>query len=183
MNNTIIFTGPIGVGKSTQAKLLSEQLGLPLCVYDEIKDNYRYKIGLSKEKALAINAEHGVYAMLKYMNEFKSQILEPIIKDHPGHIINLGAGAHSFDEPHQIERARRAFELADDIILLLPSDDLETNIKSLPGIKENHEINTYLIMHPTNNIFATKTVYTLNKTPKEISHEIIHLLEQSNNRN
>ena len=76
MEDIIIFTGPIGVGKSTQAKLLGEKLGMPVCVYDEVKDNYRYKIGLSKEKALAINAEQGLYAFLEYMKEFKSQILD-----------------------------------------------------------------------------------------------------------
>ena len=181
MNDTIVLTGPIGVGKSTQARLLAEELGQPLCVYDEIKDNYRYKIGLSRDKALAIHAEYGVYAMLEYMNEFKSQILQPIIDDYPGHIIDLGAGAHSFDEPHQVERARRAFDLVDEIILLMPSHDLETNIKSLPGIKENYEINTFLIMHPTNELFATKTVYTLNKTPEEILREIMGQLGKPNN--
>ena len=60
MDDIIILTGPIGVGKSTQAKLLSKKLDKPVCVYDEVKDNYRYKIGLSREKALAINSEHGV---------------------------------------------------------------------------------------------------------------------------
>ena len=180
MEDIIIFTGPIGVGKSTQAKLLGEKLGMPVCVYDEVKDNYRYKIGLSKEKALAINAEQGLYAFLEYMNEFKSQILEPIIEDHPGHIIDLGAGAHSFDEPHQVERAQRAFETAKDIFLLLPSNDLETNIKSLPGIKENYVVNTFLIMHPTNELFATKTIYTLNKTPDEVLQDILEKLEKPN---
>ncbi len=29
------------------------------------------------------------------------------------------------------------------------------------------------IMHPTNEIFATNTIYTLIKTPKEILHEIM----------
>ena len=181
MNDMIILTGPIGVGKSTQAKLLGKELGQPVCVYDEVKDNYRYKIGLSKEKALSINAEHGVYAMLEYMNEFKSQILDPIINDHPGHIIDLGAGAHSFDEPHQVERARRAFDSAKEIILLLPSNDLETNIRSLPGLKENYEVNTFLMMHPTNKLFATKTVYTHNKTPDEVLKDIMGQLEKPNN--
>lgn len=181
MRDIIIMTGPIGVGKSTQAKLLGKELGLPVCVYDEVKDNYRYKIGLSKEKALAINAEHGVYAMLEYMNEFKSKILEPIINDHPGHIIDLGAGAHSFDEPHQVERARRAFESAKDVLLLLPSNDLETNIKSLPGLKENYEVNTFLIMHPTNGLFATKTIYTLNKSPEEVLQDIMMELGKPGN--
>jgi len=181
MKNNIILTGPIGVGKTTQAKLLGEKLSMPVCVYDEVKDNYRYKIGLSKEKAMAINEEQGLYAFLEYMNEFKSQILEPIIKDHPGHVIDLGAGAHSFDEPHQIERARCAFKTVKDIFLLLPSNDLETNINSLPGIKENYLVNTFLIMHPTNELFSTNTIYTHNKTPDEILQNIMEKLDESKN--
>lgn len=175
---TIILTGPIGAGKTTQGKLLSNELGMPLCVYDEVKDNYRYKIGLSKEKALAINEEHGVYAMLCYMNEFKAKILKPIIDDHKGHVIDLGAGAHSFDEPHQVKLAQEAFEEIDNIFLLMPSNDLETNIKALPGLKENYEINTFLIMHPTNELLTKKTIYTLNKSPEKIMVEIIKSLSQ-----
>jgi len=172
MNKTIVLTGPIGVGKSTLAGLLGAELTWPVCTYDEVKDKYRYKIGLSREKALEINKNEGAYAMIQYMNEYKSQILEPIIRDHPNHIIDLGAGAHSFDEPHQIERAKNAFNLVDDVVLLMPSKDLETNIKSLPGFKEDWEVNTYLIMHPTNNMFATKTIYTHGKTPDEVLQEV-----------
>ena len=176
--NTIILTGPIGVGKTTQGKLLSQELGMPLCVYDEVKDKYRYKIGLSKEKALAINDEQGVYAMLCYMNEFKSRILKPIVDDHQGYIIDLGAGAHSFDEPHQVERAQEAFDGIEDIFLLMPSKDLETNIKVLPGLKKGYEVNTFLIMHPTNELLTKKTIYTLNKTPNEVMVEIIESLNK-----
>ena len=176
MNKTFVLTGPIGVGKSTLAGLLGTDLGLPVCTYDEVKDKYRYKIGLSREKALEINKNEGAYAMIQYMNEYKSQILEPIIRDHPNHIIDLGAGAHSFDEPHQIERAKNAFNLVDEVILLMPSKDLEVNIKSLPGFKENWEVNTYLIMHPTNKLFATKTVYTHEKTPDEVLRDAKKLL-------
>lgn len=176
MNKTYVLTGPIGVGKSTLAGLLGKDLGLPVCTYDEIKDKYRYKIGLSREKALEINKNEGAYAMIQYMNEYKSQILEPIISDHPNHIIDLGAGAHSFDEPHQIERARKAFDLVNEVILLMPSKDLEVNINSLPGFKENWEVNTYLIMHPTNKLFATKTVYTKDKTPEKVLNDTKQIL-------
>lgn len=173
MNNCIVLTGPIGVGKSTQAKLLGEKLDMPVCVYDSVKSEYRCKVGLNEEKALSIEKESGTYDLLQYINEFKSKILQQIIDDHPNHIIDLGGGAHSFDEPHQIERARKAFESVKEVILLIPSLDLETNINSLLGIKENREINTFLIMHPTNNMFATKTVYTLGKTPDEVLYDIL----------
>ena len=173
MNNTIVITGPFGVGKSTQAKLLGEELDMPVCHYDAVKDNYRYKIGLSREKALSINDEEGIYAMLVYMNEFKSKILQPIIEDYPDHIIDLGAAAHSFDEPEQVDRARKAFKSVKDVVLLMPSDDLETNINSLPGIRDNFDLNTFLIMHPTNKLLATKTVYTFGKSREEVLSDML----------
>jgi shikimate kinase len=173
---TIILMGPIGVGKSTQAELLSKELGQPRCSYDAVKGEYRKKAGFNTKTAKSIHEEQGLYAMLSYMNEYKSQILEPIINDYTGHIIDLGGGAQCFDEPHQIERVQNAFESVSEIFLLLPSHDLATNITSLPGLKDNYPINAYLIMHPTNRLFARKTVYTLGKTPKETSREIIDLI-------
>ena len=176
--DTIILMGPIGTGKSTLARLLSDELVQPRCSYDEVKERYWTKIGLSKESANAIHDEQGLYAMVSYMNEFKSQILGPIIADHPGHIIDLGGGAQCFDEPHQIERVRKAFEPVKNVLLVLPSPDLATNIRSLPGLKENYPINAYLIMHPTNQMFAKKTIYTSGKSPGETMREIVSLVNR-----
>jgi len=173
---TIVLMGPIGVGKSTQAELLSRKLGQPRCSYDDVKEHYRAQVGFDRKTAQSIHDEQGLYAMLCYMNEFKSRILGPIIKDHPGHIIDLGGGAQCFDEPHQIERAREAFAAVSEIFLLLPSPDLATNIATLPGLKENHPINPYLITHPTNKMFARKTIYTLGKVPEETMREILALI-------
>jgi shikimate kinase len=175
--DTIILMGPIGAGKSTLARLLSDELGQPRCSYDEVKERYWSKLGLTKERAQAIHDEQGIYAMVSYMNEFKSQILGPIIADHPGHIIDLGGGAQCFDKPHQLERARKVLDPIINVFLLLPSTDLATNIRSLPGLKENYPINAYLIMHPTNEIFAKKMIYTSGKTPTETMQEIIRVVE------
>ncbi len=179
---TIILIGPIGAGKSTQAKLLSKKLGQPRCCYDDVKTHYRNKVGLNRELAHSINDEHGEYAMIAYMNHYKSQVLGLIINDHPGHIIDLGGGAQCFDKPQQVELARQAFDPISEIFLLLPSEDLATNITSLPGLKEDFPINTYLIMHPTNELFAKKIVYTLGKTPEQTMHEIMGLIGKPSKR-
>jgi len=34
------------------------------------------------------------------------------------------------------------------------------------------------MMHPTNELFATDTVYTSGKTPEETMHEIVFLLKK-----
>ena len=175
--DTIVLIGPIGAGKSTQAKLLAERLGMPRCSYDEVKGEYWQQLGLSKEKAHSIEQAQGTYAMLTYMNEFKSKTVCAIIRDYPEHVIDFGGGAQTFDEPHQVEMLQQVFEPIKNIFLLLPSPDLETNIKSLPGLKENYPINAYLILHPTNELFAKKTVYTLGKTPGKVADEIIAQLQ------
>lgn len=177
--DTIILIGPIGVGKTTQAKLLSEELQIPMCSYDEIKGKYWKELGLSIEAAKSIAEKDGEYAMISYMNEFKSKTISSIVKDHPRHIIDLGGGAQTFDEPHQVNIVKQAFESISNIFLLLPSTDLATSIKTLPGLKENYPINAYLIMHPTNEVFAKNTIYTHNKTPAEIKNEIISKLKNT----
>jgi hypothetical protein len=58
---------------------------------------------------------------------------------------------------------------------------LATNIASLPGMREDYPINAYLIMHPTNQLFAKKTVYTLGKTPAETMREIIDRVGKATN--
>ena len=171
--DTIILMGPIGVGKTTQARLLAKELKIPRCSYDDVKGKYWKQLGLSKATAESIEKKHGVYAMLSYMNEFKSKTVRSIVEDHPGHIIDLGGGAQTFDEPHQVERVKAVFDPIPNIFLLLPSADTETNINSLPGIKENFPINAYLIIHPTNKILSKKTIYTSGKSPEEIMYEII----------
>jgi len=172
--DTIILIGPIGAGKSTQAKLLEEALEMPRCSYDEVKGRYWKELGLSKENAQAIAEEHGEYAMISYMNEFKSKTVVSIVRDHPGHVIDFGGGAQTFDEAHQVELVRQVFEPITDVFLLLPSHDLVTNIEILPGLKEDYAINAYLIMHATNELFAKKTIYTQGKTPEETKQDIIN---------
>lgn len=171
--NTIILMGPIGAGKTTQAKLLAKKLDMPRCSYDDVKGQYWKDLGVKKSIVDFIEKEQGEYAMISYMNEFKAQTVELIIKDHPDHIIDLGGGAQTFDEPHQIEKVRAAFEPISNIFLLLPSTDLQTNINTLPGLKQNFPINAYLIIHPTNELLSKKTIYTLGKTPEETANEII----------
>lgn len=175
--DTIILIGPIGVGKSTVAQQLADKLGLPRCSYDTVKGRYWKNFGLSADTAHFIEKQHGTYAMLSYMNEFKYKTVCAIVDEHPGHVIDFGGGAQTFDEPHQIAKVRQVFSPFDNIFLLMPSRDLATSIKALPGLKEDYPINAYLMIHPTNEIFAKQTIYTLDKSPERIRDEIIHKLK------
>jgi shikimate kinase len=177
---TIILMGPIGVGKTTQAQLLSKELKAPVCTYDQVKYHYRKNVGFDETVADSIYESKGLYAMLCYMNEFKARTLAPIIEDYPGHIIDLGGGAQCFDEPHQVEMALKAFEKVENVFLLIPSKNVATSQKYLAHVLEKYPINDYLIEHDTNEILAKKIVYTLGKKPKDTTAEIISQLSKPN---
>ena len=179
MSSTIILIGPIGVGKTTQAKLLSHRLSLPRCSYDEVKGKCWKEQGLTKGDAEEIEREKGTYAMLSYMNEFKAETVASIVADHPGYVIDFGGGAQTFDEPHQVAKVVDAFEAVNNVFLLLPSPNVEESINALPGLKENLAINAYLIIHPTNAIYAKKTVFTLGKSSEQVMDEIIENLQST----
>ena len=172
--------GPVGSGKSTQAELLSKKLRQPRCSYDEVKSGYLKELGFDEKSALVIEKEQGEYAMFCHMNKFRYQILRRVIDEHPGHIIDLSGDIHCYNESQQIDSTKELFNPINEIFYLLPSDDLATNINALPGFKEGFAINTYIMMHPTNTIYAKKIIYTLSKTPEEIANEIIGQIGKPN---
>ena len=178
--DTIILMGPIGVGKTTQAQLLSKELKVPVCTYDKVKYQYRKNAGFDEMAAESIYESKGLYAMLCYMNEFKARTLAPIIEDNPGHIIDLGGGAQCFDEPHQVEMAQKAFEKVENVFLLMPSKSVTTSQEYLAHVLEKYPINDYLIEHDTNEVLAKKVVYTLGKKPEDTTAEIISQLSKPN---
>ena len=180
--DTIILMGPVGAGKSTQAELLSKKLGQPRCSYDEVKAGYLKELGFDKKSASAIEAEQGEYAMFCHMNNFRYQVLRKVIEEHPGHIIDLGGGVHCYNEAHQVDSTKDLFDPIDEIFYLLPSDNLATNINALPDFKDGYAINTYIMMHPTNAVYAKKIIYTLSKTREEIAGEIIGQIGKPENQ-
>ena len=77
----------------------------------------------------------------------------------------------------------------DNVILLMPSEDKEESIAILrerKGIEQGgreDSINRHLIDMPCNNALATITIYTKDKTPEQVSNEIISQVKQKENDN
>ncbi len=176
MDNTLVLMGPLGVGKSTLAALLSPVLGIPCCAYDDLKVEYLEEAGFDLEEAHRIRDTDGMHAMCMYTNRFGNDVLDRILSEHAGHIIDLGAGCYCFEEADQIARAEKTFAPIANAILLMPSNDLGVSIKSLPGVREKRYMNTYFIMHPLNETLSKHTVYTSGRTPEQSAAEIVQLI-------
>jgi adenylate kinase family enzyme len=65
MSTDIILIGPIGSGKSTQGKLLSEKLEIPRCSLDDYRWDYYKEIGYDTDFADRLQKAGGFWA--KYM--------------------------------------------------------------------------------------------------------------------
>lgn len=169
-NNTIILIGPMGTGKSTIAKLLENQI-----------EGMR-RISLDNKEILKI-----LYEKERKFRDFKnfefvltgtvlSSLKEP-------YIIDFGAGHSVYEDRNLREQMKKMCAQFKNIILLLPSMDKE---KSREVLAERRKIklgshkdqdNWYFITSPNNYELATNTLYEENKTPEDISREILQLVK------
>jgi hypothetical protein len=177
----IALIGPIGVGKSTVAKLLAERLSRPLCSVDDLRSRYFPEIGYDHDRAEDLLATEGVRAMTEYWKPFEAYEVERIVDDFPDSILDFGAGHSVFDDPDLFGRVQTALAKIPHVILLLPSSDLDSSERTLrerfppevadmPGLPE---LNEYYIDHASNRTLATLVVYTDQKSPQAVVDEIL----------
>ncbi len=189
MQLPIVLIGPMCAGKSTVAEGLSARLGVPRCGLDHARWDYYSEIGYDSERAKQIAEAEGAAGLIRYWKPFEAHAVERVLADHPGAIIDFGAGHSVYEEPELLERIRLALAPVRTVILLLPSPDdgesvaianerlarlYEQEGQSLqPGILE---MNAFFVRHPSNRLLATQTVYTKDRTPEETCEEIFQLL-------
>lgn len=184
-DTTIILIGPIGSGKSTIAQLLSEQCGLPRQSLDALRWDYYAEIGYDEKTAAEINEKEGFAGVYRYWKPFEVHAVERVLAEHPGSVIDFGAGHSVFETEELFLRARAALEPFQNVVLLLPSEDPEESMAILQAryIHEPDEdeaavesimaVNEHFVRHPSNRRLARLVVYTKGKNPAETCAEIV----------
>jgi shikimate kinase len=189
MSPTIIFIGPLGAGKTTVGRLLAEKLDLPFCSVDDVRLEYYQKVGYDKALASQIaTSDQGLQGVLQYSKPFEAEMVEKVLADHHG-IIDFGASNSVYDDQDLFGRVANALSPYPNVILLLPSPDMQESVEILKerltgmlleaGIEFTDELfalNQYFVEHPSNHQLAKLVIYTKEKTPEEISEEIVQKL-------
>ncbi len=179
MSTDIILIGPIGAGKSTQGKLLSEKLGLPRQPLDDHRWDYYKEIGYDNDFADKLQKVGGFWAKYMYWKTFEIHAVERILSEHCDCVIDFGAGHSVYEIDTHFARVERALSPYENVVLLLPSPDLDESILILNGEPQNEEdkeecdVNSHFVRHHSNYDLAKHTVYTKGRTPEETRHEII----------
>jgi shikimate kinase len=187
MNQTIVLIGPMGAGKTTVGKILSERLGLKNVSLDEIRQPYYDEAGYDNETAKQIHIERGMAGILDYWKPFEAHSVERVIQDYDHCVIDFGAGHSVYDDNALFERVKKALEPYPNVVLLLPSADKEEAISILntripPDVPAEiiswyKEMNAYFVKQHSNADLAKITVYTQGQTPDETCNEIIGKLK------
>lgn len=184
MPNDIILIGPVRVGKTTVGKLLSERCQLPQVSLDELRWKYYQEIGYDPDLAGKIRETGGFVALVFYWKLFDAYAVERVLAEHQGCVIDFGAGASMYESTEMFERVKKALAPYPNIILLLPSPDMDESVRilnqrtsDLPGaFGQGFNWHEYFLGQARYYQLAKHIVYTHGKTPEETCDEIMALV-------
>lgn len=183
MNLPILLLGPDHAGKTTVGKHLAARLDLPLHHLWGFAADYRKEVGYSDEAAHEAWEKGGNDGLYHYYQPFEAHATERGVKDHTNCVLELGAPQSVYDDPVLFERVRTALDPYANIVLILPTPDVEESLQILRKreevIFEGMEINEHFVRHPSNYELAKRVVYTEGKTPEETCEDLLNVIDPS----
>jgi len=176
-------------GKSTIAHCLAGRLNLPRYELDELRWGYYAEIGYDPAALAPIAQAEGTMGVARYWKPFEAYAVERVLADAPQAIVDFGAGHSVYEEAALLRRVQRALAPYPNIILLLPSPDLDEAVTLLNArlvtLLEKEvgtvdpavlELNERFVKHPSNHQLARQVVFTRDQTPAETCDEVLQLL-------
>ena len=156
--NSILIIGPIGVGKTTTARMISINLNMPQISLDnreQLKQFYSNSKSFNSFKDFEFYLTGSVLTSLR----------EPCI-------IDFGAGHSVYENPIMFYEISKLISKFANIVYMIPSENKEESIDFLNSRILGRN-NRHLISMPCNEQLATIIQYTKDKSPEQISKEII----------
>lgn len=178
MRDEIILIGPINIGKSTASELLSAKLNKPRINIDQIRFKYYEEIGYSKETQEKLQKEKGFFnGTYRYWKPFELYAIKKILNEYSDCIFDFGAGHSVYEDAKMFEEAQELLSDFKNVILLLPSKDIE---ESLQFYKEQRNMNDkgtleiirHFITHHSNYDLCKHIIYVKNKSKEDVVDEI-----------
>jgi hypothetical protein len=181
MPSDIILIGPIRAGKSTLAKLLAERLGLPHYPMDAFRWKYYKEIGYDENLAKQICEKDGFLGLYWYWKPFEAYAVERILCEYSNCVIDFGAGHSVYEDDELFARVQQVLAPYDNIVLVLPSPDLDESVRILNErnggfVRNGFDFNEHFVKHHSNHDLAKIVVYTEGKSPEETRDEILLLV-------
>ena len=165
LNNSVILIGPMGTGKSTVGKLLSNKLNIP-------------RISLDNNEQLS-----NIYQQrdnFKNFKEFELYLTGTVLTNlSTPTVIDFGAGHSIYENPIMFLEIQKLLKKFKNVVLLIPSTNIEESLAILnkrKGIESGSKLdydNRHFITNHCNYDLATIIQYTKDKYPDEITNELL----------
>ena len=178
----IILIGPVSTGKSTLGSLLAQKLELPQCSMDEVRLDYYKEINYDEDLAKQIREQEGFWGIYQYWKPFEAYAVERLLSEYSNCVIDFGAGHSVYEDEELFTRVQQILEPYSNVVLILPSPDLEESIQILNGrnggfVSNGVDFNEHFVTHHSNHDLAKIVVYTKGKLPEETREDILNLVE------
>ncbi len=175
MQQTIILTGPVGVGKTTVGRLTAELLNMPFVDLDEQRERLYSQTDYSDEKAELQYALHGIEGWYRYQKPYELYSVARILEESAGALIAFGAGQGVYETTEQRKVFRTLVAPVRHSFLLLPYPGLTESLDFLSQrVEDENEqlLNQILLPQILEQPFAAHTVYVAGKAAQQVADEI-----------
>ena len=150
---------------------------------DRLRFDYYNEIGYEDAVRKRLEKEEGFVAVYRYWKPFEAHAVERLLVEHADCVIDFGGGHSVYEDANLFERVKRALEPFTNVILLLPSPDLDESVRILrertmagngwDGRSRGFDFHEHFVKHHSNHDLAKFVVYTGGKTPEETRDEIL----------
>ncbi len=179
----LILIGPTGAGKSTLGLLLAARLNLPSVSMDGVAEPYYDECDFSIAVFQKLRSEQGFLKTHRQWEPVRVHAIERVLSACGRVVLDLGAGHTHYEDPMMFDRVRQAIVPCPNVILLLPSADLDRSVRLLKErckeerggdwVRDGYDFIEHWVKDSCNHDLATLTVFTEGKTPTETCDDIL----------
>ena len=168
MRNEIVLIGPMGVGKSSVSKKISEKLNKSHISIDEVRFKYYEEIGYDKITEECLKKEKGfMKGVYLYRKPYNLYAIKKILSEFSNCVFDFGSMHSVYEDEKMFQEAKEALTDFANVFLLLPSQNKEESIKILseiytPKAEDNPEMIDFIrhtIEHHSNYDLAKHIIY------------------------
>jgi len=187
-NKNIIFIGPVGTGKSTQGQLLAKALNKQSISLDSVANRYYETNGFGQSQFKEVKEQEGYLEAYRQWWPSLAYAAQQVIKDYSNCVIDFGAGHSHYEDESLYKNIEETLSYHPNIILLLPSSDLERSVSLLrqksieererDWIHDGYDFIEHWVKDDCNHCLSTVTIYTEGKSPEQTRDEVLNAINK-----